>query len=106
MRDVTKLAAAAADDLAAQSVKLASAADDIAALTGKAAAKSAGVAGDDLAVGAGQVSGGILSHTIHLGPFHWTVGLLLDIAIGAAVGLLLAGVLHAWHKLSGARNKG
>ena len=57
MRDVTKLAAAAADDLAAQSVKLASAAVDIAALTGKAAAKSAGVAGDDLAVGAGQVSG-------------------------------------------------
>lgn len=52
------------------------------------------------------VAGGILSHTIHLGPFHWTVGLLLDIAIGAAVGLLLAGVLHAWHKLSGARNKG
>lgn len=281
LRDVTKLAAAAADDLAAQSVKLASAADDIATLTGKAAVKTAGVAGDDLAVGAGQVSGvspnrelpalwritkgsafnkvwlsaillvvgyyapiainvalvcgalylafeggeslvelfahgagaeeaadtrnedekvkgairtdivlsfemlviamaaagdaplpdkiavlvlvsvlmtigvygligliirlddmglalarsasafrqrlgrqmvtaapkvlqvlepvgmvamlmvagGILSHTVHLGPFHWTVGLLLDTAIGAVVGLLLAGAAHVWHKL-------
>ena len=57
LRDVTKLASAAADDLASQTVKLASAADDIAGLAGKAAAKSAGVAGDDLAVGASQVSG-------------------------------------------------
>lgn len=57
LRDTAKLAAAAADDLSAQATKLGSAADDIAALTGKAAAKTAGVAGDDLAVGAGQVSG-------------------------------------------------
>lgn len=57
LRDVTKLASAAADDLASQSAKLASAADDIASLAGKAAVKTAGVAGDDLAVGAGQVSG-------------------------------------------------
>ncbi len=57
LRDVSKLAATAADDLATQAVKLTSAADDIATLTGKAAAKTAGVAGDDLAVGAGQVSG-------------------------------------------------
>lgn len=57
LRDVTKLAAAAADDLAAQSAKLTAAADDIATLTGKAAVKTAGVAGDDLAVGAGQVGG-------------------------------------------------
>ena len=57
LRDVSKLAASAADDLAAQSVKLSAAADDIATLTGKAAAKTAGVAGDDLAVGAGQVAG-------------------------------------------------
>lgn len=57
LRDVSKLAASAADDLAAQSVKLAAATDDIAALTGKAAVKTAGVAGDDLAVGAGQVAG-------------------------------------------------
>lgn len=57
LRDVAKLASAAADDLATQSVKFAAAADDIAVLTGKATAKTAGVAGDDLAVGAGQVGG-------------------------------------------------
>jgi hypothetical protein len=57
LRDVSKLAATAADDLAAQSIKLSAAADDIALLTGKATAKTAGVAGDDLAVGAGQVAG-------------------------------------------------
>ena len=57
LRDVMKLASAAADDLAAQSAKMAAAADDIAVLTGKAAVKTAGVAGDDLAVGAGQVAG-------------------------------------------------
>lgn len=57
LRDISKLAASAADDLASQSAKMAAAADDIAALTGKAAIKTAGVAGDDLAVGAGQVSG-------------------------------------------------
>lgn len=57
LRDTAKLAAAAADDLATQSVKLTAAADDIATLTGKAAVKTAGVAGDDLAVGAGQVGG-------------------------------------------------
>ena len=59
LRDVSKLAAAAADDLASQAAKMASAADDIAALTGKATAKAGGVAGDDLAVGAGQVGVGI-----------------------------------------------
>jgi len=59
LRDTAKLAAAAADDLAAQSAKLTAAADDIAGLTGKAAAKTAGVAGDDLAVGAGQVGEGL-----------------------------------------------
>lgn len=57
LRDVSKIAATAADDLAAQSVKLTSTVDDIAGLTGKAAAKTAGVAGDDLAVGAGQIQG-------------------------------------------------
>lgn len=57
LRDVLKLASAAADDLASQSAKMAAAADDIAVLTGKAAVKTAGVAGDDLAVGAGQVAG-------------------------------------------------
>lgn len=56
-RDVAKLATLAADDLASQSAKLVAAADDIAALTGKAAAKTAGIAGDDLAVGAAKVSG-------------------------------------------------
>lgn len=57
LRDVTKLAAAAADDMASQAGKLLTSADDIAAMSGKAAAKTAGVAGDDLAVGAGQVGG-------------------------------------------------
>ena len=57
LRDITKLAASAADDLASQASKMAAAADDVASLTGTAAAKTAGVAGDDLAVGAGQVSG-------------------------------------------------
>lgn len=58
-RDTAKLAAAAADDLASQAGKMTAAADDIASLTGKAAAKTAGVAGDDLAVGAGQVGEGL-----------------------------------------------
>lgn len=57
LRDVAKLASTAADDLASQSVKLAAAADDVAVLTGKAAVKTAGLAGDDLAVGAAQVGG-------------------------------------------------
>lgn len=57
LRDVTKLTATVADDLAAQSAKLSATADEISSLAGKAAAKAAGVAGDDLAVGAGQVSG-------------------------------------------------
>lgn len=72
LRDTAKLAAAAADDLASQTAKVAAtavddlasqaakmsaAADDIATLTGKATAKTAGIAGDDLAVGAGQVGG-------------------------------------------------
>lgn len=59
LRDTAKLAAAAADDLAAQGAKLTAAADDIATLTGHAAVKTAGVAGDDLAVGAGQVGEGL-----------------------------------------------
>lgn len=57
LRDISKLAASAADDLAAHSSKMAAATDDIAALSAKAGIKTAGVAGDDLAVGAGQVSG-------------------------------------------------
>ncbi len=56
-RNVAKLAAAAADDVAAQSVKLAAAADDVALMTGRAAAKTAGIAADDLAVGASKMTG-------------------------------------------------
>lgn len=59
LRDMSKLAATAADDLAYQASKMSAAADDIASLTGKATAKASGVAGDDLAVGAGQVGTGI-----------------------------------------------
>ncbi len=57
LRDVTKLTATAADDMASQASKLLTSADDIAVMGGKATAKTAGVAGDDLAVGAGQVGG-------------------------------------------------
>lgn len=53
----TKFAAATADDIAAQSVKLVAATDDVAALAGKASANTASLAGDDLAVGAGQMTG-------------------------------------------------
>jgi uncharacterized protein len=57
LRNVAKLAAAAADDVAAQGLKLAAAADDVALLTGRAAAKTAGIAADDLAVGASKMTG-------------------------------------------------
>jgi predicted DNA repair protein MutK len=56
-RNVAKLAAAAADDVAAQGLKLAAAADDVAVMTGRAAAKTAGIAADDLAVGASKLTG-------------------------------------------------
>lgn len=57
LKNVAKLAAAAADDVAAQGMKLAAAADDVALLTGRAAAKTAGIAADDLAVGASRMTG-------------------------------------------------
>lgn len=57
LRDVAKLAALAADDVAKQGAKLAAAADDVAVLTGRAAVKTAGIAVDDLAVGAGKMIG-------------------------------------------------
>lgn len=57
LRNVAKLAAAAADDVAAQGLKLAAAADDVALMTGRAAAKTAGIAADDLAVGASKMTG-------------------------------------------------
>jgi len=57
LRNVAKLAAAAADDVAAQGVKLAAAADDVALMTSRAAAKTAGIAADDLAVGASKMTG-------------------------------------------------
>lgn len=57
LRNVAKLAAAAADDVATQGLKLAAAADDVALMTGRAAAKTAGIAADDLAVGASKMTG-------------------------------------------------
>ena len=57
LKNVAKLAAAAADDVAAQGVMIAAAADDVALLTGRAAAKTAGIAADDLAVGASKMTG-------------------------------------------------
>lgn len=56
LRDVAKLAAAAADDVAQQAGNMAAAADDVAALTGRAAAKTAGIVADDLAVGASKMT--------------------------------------------------
>lgn len=102
LRDVSKLAASAADDLAAQSIKLSAAADDIALLTGKAAAKTAGVAGDDLAVGAGQVAGvspnrelpalwritkGSALNKVWLAALLLVVGYFLPVAITVALSL-------------------
>jgi predicted DNA repair protein MutK len=43
--------------VAAQGLKLAAAADDVALMTGRAAAKTAGIAADDLAVGASKMTG-------------------------------------------------
>jgi predicted DNA repair protein MutK len=100
MRDVAKLAATAADDLASQSAKLVTAADDIATLTGRAAIKTAGVAGDDLAVGAGQVSGvspnrelpallriakGSAFNKVWLGALLLVVGYIFPMAITGAL---------------------
>lgn len=92
LRDATKLAAAAADDLAAQSAKLVASADDIATLTGKAAAKTAGVAGDDLAVGAGQMGGVSPSREL---PALWAItkGSALNKAILSVV-LLVVSALY------------
>jgi len=102
LRDVSKLAATAADDLAAQSIKLSAAADDIAVLTGKATAKTVGVAGDDLAVGAGQVAGvspnrelpalwritkGSALNKIWLGAVLLVVGYFLPAAITGALAI-------------------
>lgn len=124
LRDVSKLAATAADDLAAQSAKLAAAADDIAALTGKAAVKTAGVAGDDLAVGAGQVAGvspnrelpalwritkGSALNKVWLAALLLVVGYFLPVAITVALALgalYLAfeggeGLLEYFHEESG-----
>lgn len=70
LRDTAKLAALAADDVVKQSAKLAAAADDVALLTGRAAAKTAGIAIDDLAVGAGKMAG--VSPAREL-PALWTI---------------------------------
>ena len=106
LRDATKLAAAAADDVAGQSSKLVASADDIAVMTGNAAAKTAGVAGDDLAVGAGQVAG--VSPNREL-PALWRISkgsllnkvwlaallLVVDHALPAFItGVLLLGALY------------
>jgi len=124
LRDVSKLAASAADDLAAQSVKLSAAADDIALLTGKATAKTVGVAGDDLAVGAGQVAGvspnrelpalwritkGSALNKVWLAALLLVVGYFLPVAITVALtlgALYLAfeggeGLLDYFHDESG-----
>ena len=124
LRDVSKLAASAADDLAVQSVKLSAAADDIALLTGKATAKTVGVAGDDLAVGAGQVAGvspnrelpalwritkGSALNKVWLAALLLVVGYFLPVAITVALtlgALYLAfeggeGLLDYFHDESG-----
>ncbi len=56
-RNVAKLAAAAADDVAAQGLKIAAADDDVALMTGRDAAKKSGISAYDLDVGASKMTG-------------------------------------------------
>lgn len=102
LRDTAKLAALAADDVAKQGAKLAAAADDVAVLTGRAAAKTAGIAVDDLAVGAGKMVG--VSPAREL-PAIWTifkwsainkvwlVGVVLAVSVWLPVAITVALVL-------------
>jgi hypothetical protein len=41
------------------------------------------------------VAGGIFTHLIHFQAPHWTLGMAVDITIGAIVGLVLAAA-GAW----------
>jgi predicted DNA repair protein MutK len=99
LRNVAKLAAAAADDVAAQGLKLAAAADDVALMTGRAAAKTAGIAADDLAVGASKMTG--ISPAQELPAIWrilrasalnkiWLIALVLAVDALFPVGILLA----------------
>lgn len=109
LRNASKLAAAAADDLAAQGAKIAAATDDVAILAAKAGVKTSGVAGDDLAVGAGQISGispnrelatlwritkGSARNKIWLGALLLIAGHLLPDAI--TVALVIGGLYLAY----------
>jgi len=102
LRDTAKLAALAADDVAKQGAKLAAAADDIAVLTGRAAAKTAGIAVDDLAVGASKMTGVTPARELPaiLTIFRWSainkiwlVALVLAVSVWAPVVITVALVL-------------
>jgi predicted DNA repair protein MutK len=108
LRDTAKLAALAADDVAKQGAKLAAAADDIAVLTGRAAAKTAGIAVDDLAVGASKMTGVSPARELPaiLAIFKWSainkvwlVALVLAVSVWAppviTVALVLGGLYLA-----------
>lgn len=106
LRDTAKLAALAADDVAKQGAKLAAAADDVAVLTGRAAAKTAGIAVDDLAVGASKMTGVSPARELPaiLEIFKWSainkiwlVALVLAVSVWAPVvitGALILGGLY------------
>jgi predicted DNA repair protein MutK len=106
LRDTAKLAALAADDVAKQGAKLAAAADDIAVLTGRAAAKTAGIAVDDLAVGASKMTGVSPARELPaiLAIFKWSainklwlVALVLAVSVWAPLvitGALVLGGLY------------
>jgi len=100
LRDTAKLAALAADDVAKQGAKILAASDDIAVLTGRAAAKTAGIAVDDLAVGASKMTGVSPARELPaiLTIFKWSainkvwlVALVLAVSVWAP--LLITGAL-------------
>ncbi len=102
LRDTAKLAALAADDVAKQGAQLVAAADDIAVLTGRAAAKTAGIAVDDLAVGASKITGVSpareLPAILTIGKWSainkvWLVALVLAVSVWAPVVITVALVL-------------
>jgi predicted DNA repair protein MutK len=49
------------------------------------------------------VAGGIITHLVHVQYPHWAVGLVADIAVGAIVGVVLAGAPALFHRLHAKR---
>lgn len=95
LRDVTKLAATLADDVTFHAKNVAASVDDVASLVGKATSKTAGVAADDLVVGASQVGTGI-APSQELGVlWRITKGSLVNKAV-LTVGIVLVSLYFPW----------